>query len=768
MTTTTRLFGTVAPLLLLFAAGPARADLEQIIVTATKRAENPQDIPMTVHAIGGEELQKQRVDAAEDVLSLFANLTINGSNEVNKGFTIRGVGTNNFHGNINQAVGVYRDDVSSGTPFSATLGVFDVERVEVLRGPQNTLFGRNTTGGTINYVSRRPTIGESTGGYLQGTVGEDNEFGFEAAVGFGLGGSAAGRLALQSVSQDGLFINMAPGREGEKLGKRDRQSARAQLSWQAGTNTLVLFNAHVGYVRGSNIGNKAIGLRDPVDPSLPCNLSEIARGSDYQTRNDCAAENGFNPSSAEWQTVYNASGAQRKIDVEGGFVRVKHGTASGLTLTTITAVEHMRVNQVDDSGGYNEIRLTPTQDGDYDQFSQELRLASPDDSNLRWLAGFYFFREEMLLGTNVVNNGPGVIASNILEQTDRDRSVYGQLDFDVSSRVALGLGLRYTDNEKSAPSSVFRIVPRLPNGLTDPTLLITNEIVEDAAIVPVTIRFENLRADLNKFGGNLYASYRPNENTHFYVSYSEGFKSGGFDTRSNAALTPGSDVGRPVGPEFLEAWEAGVKSRLADGNLQLNAAAFAYEWKDLQSFIVVGGVPGFSNIPESELYGLEMEVAWTPADDWSVNASIGLLRTEVTDSGNLGASVDEGHELPNSPGFSAKLAAQKDFTLNSGWLSLRADLHFVDEQKDTFLFANDPYSTKGSTSILNASAAYTFGPEDRYEVRLWGEDLSEARFCYDIGLVDNPTVTAGQLSSTGACSPSPGQRRFGLAGRLRF
>ena len=766
--TLARTVGIAAALFALFFSCAARAELEQIVVTATKRAEDPQNVPVTVQALSGDELSTLRADTADAVLSLFANLSSNGSNEVNKGFTIRGVGTNNFHGNVNRAVGVYLDEVSLGTPFSDTLGIFDVERVEVLRGPQNTLFGRNTTGGAINYVSRRPVVGEPANGQLRSTIGEDSEVNVEAAAGFPLGSSAAGRISVQSLNRDGLFINMAPGREGEKLGKRDRQSARIQLAWQAGAATSVLLNAHAGYVRGNNIGNKAIGLRDPLDPSQPCDLAEIVRGSDYRTRNGCAAENGFNPSSEEWRTVYNASGAQAKIDLEGGFVRVDHGTASGHVLTSVTAINRTRINQADDTGGYDEIRLTPTQDGTYDQVSQELRLASAENDSLRWLAGIYYFREEMLLGTHVVNNGPGVVASNILEQTDRDLSVYGQLDYDITSRTTIGIGLRYTDNDKTAPSSVFRVIPRLPNGLTDPTQLITNEIVENAAVVPVTIPFADLQATLNRLSGRLYASYRPSNTVHAYLSYSEGFKSGGFDTRANAALTPGSDVGRPVGPEFLSAWEAGVKSRLASGRLQLNAAVFAYSWEDLQSFVVVGGIPGFANIPESTLTGLEVELAWTPADEWYVSASLGLLRTEVTDAGDLDTSVDEGHELPSSPGYSARLAVRRDVTFSSGLLSLRADLHLMDEQTDSFLFARDPYSTKAATSVLDASAAFAFGPEDRYEIAVWGDNLTEERFCYDIGLVDNPAVTAGQLTSTGACSPSPGQRRFGLTGSVRF
>ncbi|MDJ0653632.1 MAG: TonB-dependent receptor [Xanthomonadales bacterium] len=754
--------------LLLASCLTAYAQIEEILVTATKRAESRQDVPLSLQALTGDALQDLGADSADDILALFPNLSVNGSNEVNKGFTIRGVGTNNFHGNVNGAVGVYRDEVAVGTPFAGTLGIFDTARVEVLRGPQNTLFGRNTIGGAVNYISNVPALGAGFTGYLLGTLGSDRQTDLEGALGFELGTASAGRFAFQSLNRDGLFINRAPGREGEQLGERDRQSARLQVLWEPTEATSVLFNVHAGYNRGTNIGNKAIGLRDPSDPGQPCDFDEIARGSDYRTRNNCVAANGFNPSSEDWTTVYNVSSAAADIDVEGAFAKVVHQLPNQHLLTTITAFSQTRINQADDSSGFNQVRLTPSQDGDYEQISQELRIASPVDQRLRWLGGIYLLEEDMVLGTNVVNGGLNVVASNILVQEDSDVSLYGQFDYDVSPRLTAGLGLRYTDNRKRAPSSVFRVLPRVPNGLTDPALLITNEIVTSAPVVPVTIAFSDLEVDLSRLGGNLYARYRAADNVMFYASYAKGFKSGGFDTRAQAALTPGGDPGRPVEAEALKALEFGMKSALADGSIQLNAAAFLYEWDDLQSFVVVGGVPGFANIPESEIAGAEIELSWSPEPSWLIAAMAGFLHTEVTNEGNLDASVDRGHELTNAPELSAHVSVSKHFELATGRLKLQGHFRYAGDQKDTFLFANDPFSTKGSTTFVDLRAAYAFGDSRQYEVALWGENLTEEKTCVDIGLVDNPAVTAMQLSTTGACSPSEGQRRIGVSARISF
>lgn len=758
----------ITGIILVCLAQPAAAQIEQVIVTATKRPLDRQSVPLTLQAIDADELRELNADTAEDLLLLFPNLSINGSNEVNKGFTIRGVGTNNFHGNVNSAVGVYQDEVSMSTPFSGVLGVYDIERVEILRGPQNALFGRNTTGGAVNYISRAPEVGSGWSGYAHGALGQDSQADLEAAVGFDTGRRSAARLALQSVGRDGLFINRVPGREGERLGERDRLSARAQWTWQPTATTRVLLNAHAGYHRGSNVGNKAIGLRDPRDPSQPCDPDEIAAGSDYRTRNACAAANGFNPSSSEWETVYNNSGAQSDIDVEGGYFKLMHEFDAGYELTSITAFENTRVNQADDSSGFNQQRLTPMQDGDYHQFSHEMRLASGPDEALRWLAGVLYFEEDMVLGTNVMNGGAGVVASNILDQTDRDLSVYGQVEIDLLDRLGLGIGLRYTDNEKRAPSSIFRIVPQGPNGLADPTIFLSNDLIESAGVVARTIALRDLKAELNELGGKVHVSWQAVDDVFVYGSYSRGFKAGGFDTRAIAALVPGSGVGTPVGAETLDAWELGIKSTLANGALLLNAAVFSYDWKDLQSFVVVNGVPGFANIPESDLHGLEIEAQWSPAASWLLTASAGFLDTEVADAGNLTSSIDEGHELTNAPEFSATASIRKEFELPSGRLVLRADAAYAGEQRDTFRFALDRFSTKGSTLFLNLRGTWHFGPDERFDIALWGENLTEERTCFDIGLVDNPSMTMGQLSTTGACSPSEGQRRFGISGGARF
>jgi iron complex outermembrane receptor protein len=757
----------------------ANAALDEIIVTAQKRSESVQDVPIAIQTISGDELQNLGVTDADDILKLFSNVSTNASNEINTGFTIRGVGTNNFHGNVNRAVGTYQDEVSMSTPYSGVLGVYDVQRVEVLRGPQNTLFGRNTTGGAVNYISNTPVAADGTNGYLRGTFGRFDQVDMEGALGFAMNDSLAGRLSFQSVSRDGVFNNLATGREGEKLGEKDRQSARFQISWTPSDATDVLLNVHWAENKGKGIGNKVYGLRDPSDPTQICDQAELLRGADYQTRNNCVDSLGFNPSNDDWEDIYNVSSAQQNVEIEGGFAKISHDFGS-VSLTSITAYEGTDVQFSEDIGGSNVIRFIPHQDSSFEQFSQEFRLASSADADLRWIAGLYYFNEDVIQSTNVrrivIKNGKPITAYNILDQEDEDISVYGQVEYDLSDELTLTVGLRYTDNTKQA-DSLFGVVLTKPSDYSADTFIGRSLVTELTGTspgicpppvggVPCTLDLPGLETSLEEFGGKIGMDWKYSETGLLYASYSTGFKSGGFDTRALAAFAGSAD--RPVAPEFLDAYEIGVKTDLVEGRAQLNASFFYYEWEDLQSFSTIDGIPGFFNIPESELMGVEVELRWEPIEDLYVQTSVGWLDTEIIDDGGL-AGIDKGHELTNSPEWTFNALAVKDIHLENGILSMQTDFRWVDEQTNARNFLNDPFQTKDALFYLNLRAAYIFGDEQQYEVALVGQNLTEERNCAQIEPLDNLfTVSPGDLSSTVACNPEEGQRTWGMSAKWAF
>ena len=352
---------SVIPLCL---AATSHAVIEEIFVTARMRSESVQDVSIAIQTLSADEILARNIDNAADVLDMFANINSNGSNEVNIGFTIRGVGTNSWHANTAQAVGVYQDEVSRGTPFSGILGVYDLERIEVLRGPQNTLFGRNTTGGAINYISEKPTIGEpGWDGFINANVGENSLRHIQGAAGYSAGETFGIRLSGETNQRDGLFTNRAPGREGEELGQRDRQSFRVQALWTPSDNFKALVNYHSADSEGNNIGNKAAGQRDPNDPTQPC--ASIPSGvSAFQHVSPCVTTFGFNPSTSDWDDVYNVSSAIQDVTLDGGFVKLKFAT-DALTFTSITAFDELEVLHADDNGSANVLQLIPNQDAEF-------------------------------------------------------------------------------------------------------------------------------------------------------------------------------------------------------------------------------------------------------------------------------------------------------------------------------------------------------------------------------------------------------------------
>ncbi len=771
---------------------PREVALEEIIVTAQKRMESAQDVPIAMQALSADELRDRGVSSAADVIAVLPNLTSNATSDINVGFTIRGVGTNNYHGNVSRAVGIYQDEVSMSTPFSGVLGVYDVERVEVLRGPQNTLFGRNTTGGAINYISRQPRPGEGLDGYVQATYGRYAQRDMQGAIGFDLSSSVAARVSFQTVNRDGLFNNLSTG--DNKFGDRERHSARAQLAWTPSDATRVLLNYHVGLNRGESLGNKGSGLLN-ADGTL---CSEIALVGDFESRNNCFDRGGFgtapfNPSTDNWHDLYNVSSTRSDVDIHGGFIRLEH-EFSAATFVSISSYDVTEVQFADDASATNTFQFTPFQDSRYSQFTQELRLMSSGEGPLRAIGGLYFFTEDLEQATNVrrfVNNA-GTTAFNLLDQTDEDVSVYGQIEYDLRPSLTLTAGLRYTDNQKDA-DSLFGVAVTPFTTIPSNTFM-SRELVESltenapqtcppgppgvdpetgrpfGGPPPCRLPLLHPKQSTQEVGGKLGLAWRFSDDAMLYGNYSRGFKSGGFDTRALAAFS--GNVETPVAPETLDAFELGVKSELLGSTLRLNAAAFYYEWSDLQTFATINSVPGFYNIPTAEIVGFEVELNWLPADGWLVQGGMGFLHTEITDSGELAGTIDEGHELPNSPELTLNALLSKEIIIGEGALTLQGDVRYIGEQVDSLNYGLDASSTNEEQTYVNARIAYAFGSDRRYQISLFGENLTSEKTCVDIGPFDDPTVTpanrAALQTATNQCAPSDGTALFGITGRVSF
>ena len=235
----------------------------------------------------------------------------------------------------------------------------------------------------------------------------------------------------------------------------------------------------------------------------------------------------------------------------------------------------------------------------------------------------------------------------------------------------------------------------------------------------------------------------------------------------------------PVGAESLNAFEAGFKWDSANGKLRLNGAAFFNVWEDQQVFAVTNGIPALTNVPESQLYGAELELLWAPADSWLIAGNVGVLESEITDDGDL-VGIDEGHGLRNNPPFSLTGSVRRDFEFANGnaldvFLKFRYQSEMIDNLNDIqaeiggVTLRQDDMHTHDAQFEVDVRATYTFGDDAQYSLALWGENLTGEQYCYDIGLIDNiDNAAANALATTNQCSPNDGEALFGITGRVDF
>ena len=753
--------------------------IEEVVVTARKQEESVQDVPIAISAMGGDQLRSLNVKNTDDLLKAFSNLSVKPSGASNSGFSIRGVGTDNFHVTAQQAVGQYLDGVSLVSPFTSSFGLFDVERVEVLRGPQNTLFGRNTTGGAVSIISVKPEIGGEFDGYVSARVGNENRLDYEGAVNVPLGETAAARVALQTRNRGGIYNNLF---NGEQIGDEERHSGRIQVAWEPAENFRVLVNGHANYSRNDHLPYKAAG-RFAADGVSACPLS--ASGTQqFEGVNQCTnggAAAGINPallanpSTPDWQDVYDNSPDVNETDFYGGFLRLEYDFQN-FTVTSISSWDKVKALYQENLDGNIGGGFFPGQDADYEVFQQEVRFTSTHDGPLKWIAGGYYSSEDDTLATIIRNGAPGtppfsVIPSIEIQQDVDIWSVYGKVDYDITENLTLFAGLRYT-NDKKEGISIARIAAgtldgtpgtaRLPETFfTNLTRLRAITATAGGGCPPPPLPCQSVdlpvEQKISELGGRIGANLQVMDNFMLYAHFSRGFKSGAFDTRALAAFAGTAD--EPVGPEFLNAFEVGGKSELFDGKLVFNASFFQYNWKQLQVFDVDAlGRPAFLNIPKTEIVGFDLEVKWSPEESWFFQAGFGFVDAEIIRDGGLN-TVLAGSSLNQTPEITFNGLAVKDFAIGDGNLSLQIDFQYTDEHNSTL--SGDPAGYIESAFFLNARAAYRFGSDQQYEVAAWGQNLTSEKTCYDISINDGLTNIAG-------CTQNPGMAFFGGSFRYDF
>lgn len=749
--------------------------IADIVVTAQKRSENVQSIPIAINALNGDALRSRRITGADDLVRQFPNLSLKQSSAVNSGVSIRGVGTQNIHLTAQQAVGQYMDEVSLVTPFSSVFGLFDLERVEILRGPQNTLFGRNTTGGAINYITRRPKASDGFNGYAMANLGRFNRVDIEGAIGLPISETVAIRVAGQMQTRDGVFKDIITG---EEIGKTRRYSGRFGIAWDPEVDTSILLSGHVGYNRGTDGPRKAIGIlaADGVSPCAELDLGSKA----FESANSCLAPSKtglFNPSTSKWRSAYQAADNTADVDFEGGSLRLRHNFGD-FSITNIAAFDRTKLAYSTDAGGLPYTQFQFFQDATYDVYSDEIRVASEGDGPLKWILGGYWSYEKDNLAAIVRNNvaGPPTLAVVPMVTVDQKAeifSVYGQTDYALTDRLKLSLGLRWTNDSRDGIRDVITVLdsatglpgsPRMAPDFRYSRDFLTSLAAGFTApcgpgVVGCRGPLTPLHQKVSKFAGKVSIDYKIASDIMTYASYSRGFKSGSFDIRAQGAFNGTGNT--PVKPETLDAYEIGLKSRFLDRKVQLNISAFRYNWKDLQAFgsIPVVG-PAYINVPKSQLTGAEFEFKLSPGGGFNANLSGAYLKTEIKDKGILtNTTALVGAPLQQSPKWSFNGDLNQAVPLGGGTVTARLGGRYVGVQYNDLTKA-----LNGRTSpafFADASLTFDFGPDEQHQVSLYAENLTSEKTC----LRQEAYIA---LSNTNTCIPNEGTVLYGLTLTTRW
>ncbi|HZF15984.1 MAG TPA: TonB-dependent receptor [Steroidobacteraceae bacterium] len=816
------------------AQGGARNESEifEIVVTAQKRAENVQDVPITMQAYTGEQLKDAGVREITDIVKLAPNLNVVVQNALSQHIVIRGVGTNEFFGNAPSSVGTYMDEVTMNSSYMSTLGLFDMERVEVLRGPQNSLFGRNTTGGAVNYISVQPKVGaDKIDGDVSLTYGSHNLAELEAGVSFPMGSTAALRLSGILHTRDGIWHNLDT--DDKHYGDEDRHSLRATFVWEPSTAMRLTASYHSATSDGEAQPQKMAGALAPISATNPVlrinDLLPFAGNIDWEhgvlnTVGGAPAVNieNFDRLTTRWRDVWNGGSQRGDLNVDGGYVKFAYDFG-GATLTSITSYDKTHGFYEEDNTGDGNIQgagtpgvthdvLVIDMDQEYKQFTQELRLASNDSTaRLRWIAGLYYLDETSVLAQDIRfgdNGFPGAhpsavgitppalfdvipdpygntVSFSIHHLEDKSYSAYGQIDFGFTEKLNLTVGLRYTKDDKADPfvyaGAFIKATP------WDPSIFIgESEILSLSAGLPGCFPrpdppappFFNHCADTEttrenlkngEVGGKINLQYHVSDDVMIYGGYSRGFKSGKFDLEFlHTDDTPFPQ--RALDPETLDAFEVGFKSTLLEHSLIVNGAIFFNIWKDQQVFNVGVNGPEFFNLPESQIYGAELETSWVPAEHWLLSANLGFLHTELTDVTGIDFDVPQGtpghgdfqkgHELPLSPEFSGNFSLERNFDLGASRLGLGMDYRYQSSSKVKFS-PQVPIDEYTSRSEINARASLAFGPERQYELAIYGENLTGEKYCVEIQDLRG-------VSGSFYCVPNEGELQWSIQGRVHF
>jgi len=762
------LFGT-AP-----ASLPVLADtIEEIVVTARKRSENLQDVPAAVSAFTTEELTDRQIDRIEELQRLTPNLTINEASGLNPGAVqifIRGIGSDP---GFDQGVGIYVDDVYLNRTFGAMLELYDVERIEILKGPQGHLYGRNTIGGAIKYVTRKPD--NETRGSVSVKTGTDSLGRIKASFSTPLSeDSLYFSIAALSEQRDGYQTNLF---DGDEYGSSDKFALRSTLVWEATEDLEVTLTGDY--------------FEDNSDPLIPTRIAVNAANVQNVFQNLLGLSNLFVPG-----TAYLAPGYELDVSLptdedhvntahtEGGFdlfeiesknfsLTVDWDINDRWSFKSVTAIRDQSNVAPYDFDGSDQVFIDTVQPADTDDFSQELQFNYSGESINAVFGAYYLDGERKATSQTQQTALLRLLTDHYKDTTDdtrelTSRSFYAHVDWDISEQWQLSLGGRYTKDEKETARYATVTLTQHPVAfLSIPGLeqapLVLNDL--GATIYPNLpffsfflphfdqngnfLNFGNSTTIItypeNAFGSDEWSEfspsiklrYRHSDNLMLYAGASSGFKAGGFLPSGGQSSLPSFD------PEIVDTYSLGLKSTLADGQVRLNAELFLNDYQDKQVAVVTldensSLVQTSDNVGEVESTGGEIEILWLPpVDGLAINLNVGWLDVDIDELIDVlpdGVTVGNAaafRELGFSPELTWQARVQYELSIGAGSLTLAADAVYRDDMyTDSPVNISNAFFEAGAYSddltTYHASLTYR-SADERWRISLEGKNLSDER-----------------------------------------
>jgi iron complex outermembrane receptor protein len=658
--------------------GIATAALEEIVVTAERRAQSQQDVPLAITTISGDAVSASGITEIRDIALKTPNLTVTQFNIAEPQLFLRGIGSTNDSAGSDPTVSLFIDDVYIARSGAGTSDLYDLDRIEILRGPQGTLYGRNVTGGAISMITKKPS--QDFEAKVSATVGDYGLSVLRAYANGPLSENLAGKVTLSKRDRDGYAKNI---KNGQELDDADNLSGRGQLLWTASDATEVM----VGLDFSSDDNNGSCRDQTKFDA-----LDQPAGGALVPLVRAGVIAQGIDDPRTCGQSLEQFA----EKDIFGALIKVTHDFGN-MQLTSITGYREADYAWLQElTGGDTPPQLLGVADfegEESDQISQEFRLTGETDK-LYWIAGAYYINENVdRFAQTPIQFGPVINPGLLLDQRytqvadNTSYALFGQLTYSITDSLDLTLGGRQTWDEKNIDQS-------FSYG--------TNEIFS----------LTDLEDDWNAFTPRATLDWKFSDDHMLFMTYSEGYKSGIFISQSTSPVAAASTLA----PEDAKNFEIGLKTEWLDNRLRVNATVFDLEVENLQLFRLVNFLLVSDNA-SMDASGLELDFSAAITDNFTVSGIYSSL-----DATFNGGEFD-GNKGRRAPDNKFSITADYQTTIgNGGRLNIGTSVSYVDDYFNEV--TNNDRSIQDSSTTWDASIRYT-NQDEKWNVELWGKNLSD-------------------------------------------